>query len=65
MQLAAIYVPLLQYLFDTIALSFSDLLYASIVSSLVFFADELRKYVIRDRTRVPFSDLEAGNRKRG
>eukprot|EP01094_Clydonella_sp_ATCC50884_P008937 TRINITY_DN18479_c0_g1_i1.p2 TRINITY_DN18479_c0_g1~~TRINITY_DN18479_c0_g1_i1.p2 ORF type:complete len:268 (+),score=113.25 TRINITY_DN18479_c0_g1_i1:60-806(+) len=43
MQLAAVYVPLLQRLFETIPLSGFDLLYCALVASSVFVLDELRK----------------------
>jgi len=43
MQLAAVYLPLFQGLFETVSLSFSDLLYSTLIASSVFFLDEIRK----------------------
>lgn len=45
MQLAAIYVPFLQILFETESISFSNLVYSILLASTVFIMDEIRKYV--------------------
>lgn len=44
LQLAAVYVPLLQELFDTESLDMSDLATCALVASSVFALDEARKY---------------------
>ncbi len=44
LQLAAVYVPLLQQLFDTESLDMSDLATCALVASTVFALDEARKY---------------------
>eukprot|EP01103_Thecamoeba_quadrilineata_P019804 TRINITY_DN8198_c0_g1_i1.p1 TRINITY_DN8198_c0_g1~~TRINITY_DN8198_c0_g1_i1.p1 ORF type:complete len:930 (-),score=170.22 TRINITY_DN8198_c0_g1_i1:11-2800(-) len=54
MQLAAIYVSWFQYLFDTVSLSFFDLLFATFVASSVFVLDELRK-IFRTKFGLSFS----------
>ncbi|RMF91081.1 MAG: calcium-transporting P-type ATPase, PMR1-type [Methanobacteriota archaeon] len=46
MQLAVIYIPFLQFIFDTVALSARDLLLATAVASSVFLFDEVRKRVV-------------------
>ena len=46
-QLCAIYVPFFQEIFQTEALSVSDLLYLMAISSSVWIADEIRKYLTR------------------
>ena len=53
MQLAAIYVPLLQLLFETVSLSFHDILYSISVASSVLIFEELRKFLVRHP--LPFS----------
>jgi Ca2+-transporting ATPase len=45
MQLGVIYIPVLQYIFDTIALSARDLLLVTVIASSVFIFDEIRKLV--------------------
>ena len=50
LQLAVIYVPFLQEIFSTTALSFGDLLLTVVLSTLVFFAIELEKWFKRQRT---------------
>ncbi|MGB1250243.1 MAG: cation-translocating P-type ATPase [Candidatus Promineifilaceae bacterium] len=50
LQLAVIYVPFLQAIFDTTALSFGDLLLTLVLSSIVFLAIELEKLIKRQRT---------------
>jgi len=51
MQLAAIYVPIFQMLFETVSLSFADLFYSTAVASSVFIIDEIRK-ALGSRTRL-------------
>jgi len=46
-QLAVIYLPPLQYVFQTEALSISDLLYLTCLTSSVFLVSELRKLISR------------------
>ncbi|GMM47181.1 Ca(2+)/Mn(2+)-transporting P-type ATPase [Pichia kluyveri] len=46
-QLCAIYVPFFQEIFQTEALSFSDLLYLITISCTVWLADEAKKYYVR------------------
>src|SRR5690348_577743 len=53
LQLALIYVPFLQSIFKTVALPIPDLLLASAVSSIVFAAVELEKWVARRRSTAP------------
>jgi Ca2+-transporting ATPase len=53
MQLCAIYVPIFQFLFDTVALSFSDLVYSTLVAGSVFAIDEIRKFF----NRLPERDV--------
>merc|ERR1712130_322252 len=52
MQWAAIYVPLLQMLFETVSISFTDLVHAVVLSSSVLFLDEIRKYFTRQHRRA-------------
>jgi len=42
-QLAVIYVPFLQAILQTVPISFYDLLFIVVLSSTVFWADEVRK----------------------
>jgi Ca2+-transporting ATPase len=49
LQLAVVYVPFLQGFFETIALSARDLALGLAVSSLIFWAVELEKWVLRRR----------------
>jgi len=44
MQIAAIYLPLFQMLFETEGLAIRDLYYSTLIGSSVFFMDEFRKY---------------------
>ena len=53
LQLALIYVPFLQSIFKTVALPISDLLLTVAVSSIVFAAVELEKWVARRRSTAP------------
>ncbi|HEX5410223.1 MAG TPA: cation-translocating P-type ATPase [Terriglobia bacterium] len=50
LQLALIYVPALQAIFKTVALPASDLVVAIAVSSLIFWAVEMEKWMMRRRT---------------
>ena len=50
LQLAVIYVPFLQEIFNTTALSFGDLMLTLVLSTIVFFGIELEKLVKRQRT---------------
>lgn len=52
LQLALIYVPLLQSIFKTVMLPIPDLLLALVVSSLIFWAVELEKWFLRRRTKA-------------
>jgi len=45
MQLLVIYIPWLNYAFETVPLGTTDLLYTILVASLVFLADELLKFL--------------------
>ncbi len=45
MQLGVIYLPFLQYIFDTVALAPKELLLATVAGSTVFIFDEIRKLV--------------------
>ncbi len=47
LQLALVYVPFLQSIFKTVALSVSDLILTVVVSSLIFWAVELEKWFMR------------------
>jgi len=49
LQLAVIYVPFLQTLFSTVPLSSTDLMLAITLGSIVFWAIELKKWMIRRR----------------
>jgi len=49
LQLATIYVPLLQPVFKTQPLTFNELAICCALSSLVFIAVEIEKWLIRDR----------------
>lgn len=51
-QLCAIYVPFFQSVFQTEALSFGDLVHLTILTSTVFIADEIRKYLLRRKTDI-------------
>jgi Ca2+-transporting ATPase len=52
-QMAVIYVPFLQQIFQTEGLRFRDLVALTVIASTVFWADEARKYVkARDRRRT-------------
>ena len=53
MQLFAIYIPLFQTLFETVSLSFTDILYSTIVASSVFIVDEVRKAYHSKSSRPP------------
>ncbi|GMG56047.1 unnamed protein product [Ambrosiozyma monospora] len=48
-QLCAIYVPFFQSIFQTEALSVYDLLYLTAITSVVWIADEVRKFVYRKK----------------
>lgn len=50
-QLAAIYIPFFQSIFQTEALSFGDLVFLCFVSSSVFWFDEGRKYLAKKNSR--------------
>lgn len=54
-QLGIVYVPLLQNIFQTEALNFSDWLFVSVLSSSVFFADEIYKHYCPEDDRFGFS----------
>lgn len=53
LQLAVIYVPFLQQLFHTIALSAGELIVCLILSTVVFWCVELEKWLVRRRLLVP------------
>lgn len=48
-QMCAIYVPFFQSIFKTESLSLGDLVFLLFVSSSVFFADEIRKYLTKKK----------------
>ena len=50
LQLALIYVPVLQSIFKTVALPVPDLAITIVVSSVIFWAVELEKWLLRRRT---------------
>ena len=52
LQLALIYVPFLQSIFKTVVLPAPDLLIAIVVSSVIFWAVELEKWILRRRIVV-------------
>ena len=45
-QLAVIYIPFFQSIFQTESLDFSDLVYITVIASSVFWIDEARKYYL-------------------
>ncbi|KAK6201644.1 calcium/mangenease P-type ATPase [Scheffersomyces amazonensis] len=49
-QLCAIYVPFFQAIFQTEALYFSDLLHLLFLTSTVFIGDEIRKYLLKQKS---------------
>lgn len=51
LQIAVVYVPFLQSLFNTVALSFTDLAICIVLSTSLFWAVELQKWFIRRRNR--------------
>lgn len=51
-QMCAIYVPFFQAVFQTEALSFTDLVHLVFLTSTVFIADEIRKYLLRRRNQM-------------
>ncbi|MDJ0703604.1 MAG: cation-translocating P-type ATPase [Leptolyngbyaceae cyanobacterium MO_188.B28] len=52
LQLAIIYVPALQTLFNTTALSITELLISLMLSTIVFWAIELEKWLIRRKSQI-------------
>lgn len=50
-QICAIYVPFFQSVFQTEALSLGDLVTLLLLTSSVFFGDEVRKYLLRRKTQ--------------
>jgi Ca2+-transporting ATPase len=52
LQLALVYVPLLQRFFTTVALSAADLALGLAASSLIFWAVELEKWILRRRATI-------------
>ena len=48
-QMCAIYLPFAQSIFNTEPLSFFDLIFLILLSSSVFIADEIRKYITREQ----------------
>jgi len=53
LQIAVIYIPFLQAVFKTQALSWTDLVISLAASSTVFFAIEVQKWIRRRRTSLP------------
>lgn len=53
-QLCAIYVPFFQEIFQTEALSLGDLFYLILISSTVWIADEIRKYLYKKNNAYSF-----------
>ena len=51
LQLAVVYLPFLQGFFSTLTLSVGDLALSIALSSLVFWAVELEKWLMRSRTK--------------
>ena len=49
---AVIYFPFFQRVFQTQALSVRDILYLVMVASCVFWTDEIRKFLIRDKAHI-------------
>ncbi|KAI5959721.1 PMR1 [Candida pseudojiufengensis] len=49
-QFCAIYIPFFQSIFQTESLSFNDILHLIILTSTVFIADEIRKFLLRRKT---------------
>jgi hypothetical protein len=45
MQILVLYVPFLQYIFETVPLTLSELVYSTLVASVVLILDELWKRV--------------------
>jgi Ca2+-transporting ATPase len=60
LQLAVIYVPLLQEFFATQALPAADLALGVAISSLIFWGVELEKWMIRRRRRIADGEQPAG-----
>ncbi|PVH13952.1 calcium-transporting P-type ATPase, PMR1-type [Candidozyma duobushaemuli] len=51
-QMCAIYVPFFQAVFQTEALTFTDLVHLVFLTSTVFIGDEIRKYLLRRRNQM-------------
>lgn len=51
-QMCAIYVPFFQAVFQTEALTFTDLVHLVLLTSTVFIGDEIRKYLLRRRNQM-------------
>jgi Ca2+-transporting ATPase len=51
LQMAVVYIPFLQSLFNTVALSFTDLAICVLLSTSLFWAVELQKWFIRRRSQ--------------
>ncbi len=62
LQFALIYVPFLQDVFDTVALSVSHLLIAFALSSIIFWMIEMQKWLSADAKPVAWHP--AGSRRR-
>jgi Ca2+-transporting ATPase len=52
LQLAVVYIPFLQNIFTTQALSLGDLVICLLLSCVVFWAVELEKWLIRRRGKI-------------
>jgi Ca2+-transporting ATPase len=48
LQILAIYLPVMNYVLNTVPLSFYDWILAMVVSLFIIFAEELRKYIVRN-----------------
>ena len=62
LQIAVIYIPILQEAFDTVQLALSDWLTCIAVGSSVLWLTEIKKVVMRARDRTPASVARSGVR---
>ena len=57
MQIFVVYLPFLQYIFETVSLTSSELMYAILVSSSVFLMDEIWKWYGRKHNAININAL--------